>query len=139
MELAGAIHRRLGIVRHHDHRLAGVPAEALKNSQDILRRPRVQIARRLIGHDEGGIGDQGPGNGHALLLPAGHLVRAVVSAIRDGKYHVYAVTNVEEGIELLTGVSAGGAGGGDGYPEGSVYARVDATLRRFWEVIRKTS
>lgn len=66
------------------------------------------------------------------------LRKDVVQAIAAGSFHVYAVQTVEEGIELLTGVPAGEPVGDDGYTEGSVYASVDATLRRYWEIMRKT-
>lgn len=35
------------------------------------------------------------------------LKEEVVHAVRDNKFHVYAVGHVEEGIEILTGISAG--------------------------------
>ncbi len=31
----------------------------------------------------------------------------VIQAVKDGKFHIYAVSNVDEGIEILTGVPAG--------------------------------
>ena len=41
----------------------------------------VQVAGGLIRGDEGGVGDQGPGDGHPLLLAAGELARVVVLAV----------------------------------------------------------
>ncbi len=52
----------------------------------------------------------------------------VVEATRSGQFHVWAVRTVDEGIEILTGVRAGAAGDGDGYPEGSINGRVAARL-----------
>ena len=31
----------------------------------------------------------------------------IVSAVKNGKFHIYAVSNIDEGIEILTGVPAG--------------------------------
>lgn len=69
-------------------------------------------------------------NVDALMLRGG-----VVDAIRDGRFHVYAATTVEEGIELLTGVPAGTPRQGEPYPEGTVFARVEAKLDRFYEAL----
>ena len=44
----------------------------------------------------------------------------VVEAIREGKFHVYAVKTIDEGLEILTGVTAGEADDSGAFPEGSV-------------------
>ena len=44
----------------------------------------------------------------------------VVQAIREGKFHVYAVKTIDEGLEILTGVTAGEADDTGAFPEGSV-------------------
>jgi predicted ATP-dependent protease len=66
----------------------------------------------------------------------------VVAAIEAGSFHVYAVATIEDGIELLTGVAAGfssqrGADGGGDFPEGTVFAKAEATLRRFHAAVRE--
>jgi len=71
-----------------------------------------------------------PTNVDALMLR-----QDVVDAIAQHRFHVYVVNSVEEGVELLTGVPAGTASGGNPYPEGSVFARVEATLGRFYEAL----
>ena len=35
------------------------------------------------------------------------LKKPVVDAVREGKFHVWAIRNVDEGIQILTGVKAG--------------------------------
>ena len=54
----------------------------------------------------------------------------VVEAVRRGKFHIYAVSTVDEGIELLTGVKAGRPDRKGGYPAGTVNALVKARLRQ---------
>ena len=49
---------------------------------------------------------------HLMLRPA------VVRAVREGKFHIYAIQRVEEGIELLTGLPAGRRG-----PDGRLHRR----------------
>ena len=56
----------------------------------------------------------------------------VVKAIDAGQFHLWAVDRIEEGIEVLTGVPAGGTRGADGkYPEGTVFRRVEDRLEVF--------
>ncbi len=64
-----------------------------------------------------------------VLIPASnvkHLMLAprVVEAVRDGRFHVYPVHTVDEGIELLTGMPAGERRPDGTYPEGTVNRRV---------------
>ena len=48
----------------------------------------------------------------------------VVDAVREGRFNVWAVRTVDEGIEILTGTPAGTPDGDGRYPAGSVNARV---------------
>ena len=61
----------------------------------------------------------------------------VVQAVKDGKFHVYAVHSIDEGIEVLTGVSAGERDPDGHYPEGSINGRVEKKLRQFSEQLRQ--
>jgi lon-related putative ATP-dependent protease len=61
----------------------------------------------------------------------------VVDAVRDGRFHVYAVDTVEEGIEILTGVPAGEKGEEGKFPEDTVFGRVDRRLREMAEVLKE--
>ncbi|MBI4704360.1 MAG: AAA family ATPase [Deltaproteobacteria bacterium] len=63
------------------------------------------------------------------------LRRDVVEAIASGRFHVYAIDTVEEGLEMLTGVPAGWPGEGGSYAPSSVYGAVQARLERFREAM----
>ncbi|MGA8037494.1 MAG: AAA family ATPase [Candidatus Acidiferrales bacterium] len=52
----------------------------------------------------------------------------VVRAVADGKFHLYPVQNVSQGIEILTGERAGKRDGAGKFEAGSVFAKVDARL-----------
>jgi len=52
------------------------------------------------------------------------LRKDVVAAVRAGQFHVWAVSNVDEGVEILTGVAAGQADARRRYPVGTVNRRV---------------
>ncbi|MEZ4220970.1 MAG: ATP-binding protein [Polyangiaceae bacterium] len=83
----------------------------------------VCVARGLTG-------DQG------VIIPASNidnlvLREDVVQAVRDAKFAVYAVTTVDEALELLTGESAGVADEDGQFPEGTINARVLDQLVEF--------
>jgi predicted ATP-dependent protease len=59
----------------------------------------------------------------------------VVEAIAAGRFHVYLVSTVEEGIELLTGVAAGVADADGHYPESTVFRAAEMRLKRFHQAM----
>lgn len=63
----------------------------------------------------------------------------VVEAIRAKKFHIWAVSTIDEGIEILTGVSAGERGRDGKFPEGTVNYLVDRRLREFAECLKEIS
>ena len=62
------------------------------------------------------------------------LRRDVVEAVQKGKFHIYPVTTVEEGIEILTGMKAGELQEDGSYPEGTLFRQVDDKLKEMAEV-----
>ncbi len=61
----------------------------------------------------------------------------VVEAVSKGLFHIYAVKDVDEGIEILTGVPAGKKLPDGTYPEGTVNALVFGKLRKFAETVER--
>lgn len=61
----------------------------------------------------------------------------VIEAVKRGKFHIYQVKTIEEGIELLTGLPAGSRKEKGEYQENTVYGRVAKKLRRFMEMAVK--
>ena len=59
----------------------------------------------------------------------------VLEAVRQGKFHIYAVKTIDEGIEILTGVPAGEAGADDEYPSGSIHRLVATKLKEYTETL----
>lgn len=53
----------------------------------------------------------------------------VVDAVREGRFHIWSVASIEQGIELLTGKKAGSRRKDGTYPKGSIYALVDQRLK----------
>jgi predicted ATP-dependent protease len=61
----------------------------------------------------------------------------VLDAVREGKFHIYAVSSIDEGIEILTGAPAGEHEPGAPYLEGTVHFLVEARLREMAEKARE--
>jgi lon-related putative ATP-dependent protease len=78
---------------------------------------------------------------HGVIIPVAnvaHLMlrRDVESAVAAGKFSVWAVSTVDEALELLTGKQAGVRGTDGAYPAASVNGRVDAGLAALAESAR---
>lgn len=65
------------------------------------------------------------------------LKEKVVDAVRNGKFHIYAVKTIDEGIELLTGVKAGLRRSDGTFEEDSVSFKVDKNLKAMAEKLRE--
>ncbi len=80
-------------------------------------------------------GEQGviipEGNVDDLMLP-----EEVVEAVRDGKFHIWAVKTVEEGIEILSGMPAGTPDEEGNYPEGTLFHLVQQRLSELREKLK---
>jgi predicted ATP-dependent protease len=60
----------------------------------------------------------------------------IVAAVDAGKFHIYAISTVDEGIELLTGIPAGRPDRDTRYLEGTINARVSQMLRLYSDRVR---
>ena len=122
--------------------LSGLPInQGLAVTGSLDQQGRVQAiggaTRKIEGFFEvckarGLTGSQG------VLVPASNvrnlvLKREVVDAVDAGRFSVYAVESVEQGIELLTGVPAGEPDENGDYPAGTVNALVMAALAQMTE------
>jgi predicted ATP-dependent protease len=98
------------------------------------------VTRKIEGfydicRERGLTGEQG------VLVPAANvknlmLKEEVVEAVRAGRFHVWAVSHIDEGIELLTGRAAGERQADGTYPEGTVHRLVQDRLRKYAEQVR---
>lgn len=74
--------------------------------------------------------------GQGVIIPASNvrhlmLKKEVVAAMEQGKFSVTAVDNVDEAVELLTGMPAGQRDEEGSYPADSINGRVELTLQTF--------
>lgn len=65
------------------------------------------------------------------------LKESVLRAVEEGRFHIYAVRTVEEGIELLTGIPAGARDDAGQYPADSVFGKAMACLKDYRNVMQK--
>ncbi|MFX1562609.1 MAG: Lon protease family protein [Promethearchaeota archaeon] len=63
----------------------------------------------------------------------------VIEAVRKGKFHIFAVETIDEGIELLTGIPAGKQQSDGTFPSGTINARVDERLQQMASTMRNFS
>ncbi|TAK34331.1 MAG: ATP-binding protein [Chloroflexota bacterium] len=85
---------------------------------------------------QGLTGDQG------VIVPRAnvkHLMlrEEVRRAVEEGKFRIWAVSTVEEGIEILTGLPAGELQADETYPVGTVNYHVDQQLRQFADRLKQ--
>ncbi len=78
-----------------------------------------------------------------VMIPASdvndlHLADEVIEAVRDGRFAVWAVETIEEGIEHLTGVAAGTQDENGDWSEGSVFDRCRQRLEEMARLFRNS-
>ena len=67
---------------------------------------------------------------HLVLRPD------VVQACADGRFHVYAIDNVTQGIEVLCGLPAGDRDSSGRFPAASIFGRVERRIIEIAERLR---
>ena len=88
-----------------------------------------------VGNGKGLTGEQG------VIIPHQNVKNLmlrdeVVEAVEAGKFHIYAVKTIDEGIEILTGVPSGEHKPNGDYPEGTVNYLVGRRLGELAESLR---
>jgi lon-related putative ATP-dependent protease len=82
--------------------------------------------------------DRGLDGSHSVLIPYQNvrnlsLSDEILKAIADGKFHIYPISNIDEGIELLTGVKFGKQLSDGSYEKGSINYLVYNKLKKYAE------
>jgi lon-related putative ATP-dependent protease len=85
--------------------------------------------------EKGITGDQG------VMIPKTNvknlmLRKEVIEAVKKGKFHIWAIDHVDQGIEILTGIPAGVKGKDNKYPEDSINGKVVMKLTEMAESFR---
>ena len=85
---------------------------------------------------------KGLSGSQGVMIPKDNLRNLVlkdelVEAAEGGRFHIYAVSTIDEGIEVLTGVPAGDLQPDGTYPEGTVHQLVEARLQQMAQTARE--
>ncbi len=65
------------------------------------------------------------------------LKEEVVESVKAGKFHIYSVNTIDQGIEILTEIKAGARRPDGTFEEGTVNYRVDKRLKEMAEKIKE--
>jgi predicted ATP-dependent protease len=79
-----------------------------------------------------------------VIIPQSNVNNLVLSgevrdAVREGNFHIYPIKTVDEGIELLTGKTAGTRGPRGSFPRQTFNARVEDQLREMANQVKNYS
>ena len=79
---------------------------------------------------------------HGVMIPVQNinnlqLSDEVVDAVKNKEFHIYAVSTIEEGIEVLTGVPAGKKDKEGNFPAGTINRLVYEKLKKYAKVCEK--
>ena len=78
---------------------------------------------------------------HGVMIPVQNVKNLqlsddVVDAVKNGLFHIYSVSTIEEGIEVLTGVPAGKKDKYGKFPAGTVNSLVYEKLKKYAELTK---
>jgi predicted ATP-dependent protease len=87
---------------------------------------------------------RGLNSDQGVLIPVANvknlmLRQDVIEAVIEKKFSIYPIENIEQGIEVLTGIPAGKMDEEGNYPEGTINQRVVAKLEQMAETQREYS
>ena len=79
---------------------------------------------------------------HGVIMPIQnvrnlHLSDEVIESVKEGKFHIYAISKIEQGIEILTGVPAGTKGKDGKFPAGTINYLAYEKLSKYAESAQK--
>ena len=120
--------------------LSGVPIkQSLAVTGSVNQRGEIQAIGGVNEKIEGFFDlckARGLSGAQGVIIPATnvrHLMlrQDVVDAVRASQFRIYAVETIDQGIAILTGVSAGEPDASGNFPEGSVNQKVEARLVDF--------
>ena len=76
---------------------------------------------------------------HSVMIPIQNqknlnLSNEVVDAVKNGLFHIYAISTIDEGIELLTGVPAGKKDASGNFPAGTINYLAYEKLKKYADI-----
>ena len=82
---------------------------------------------------------RGLNGSHGVMIPVQNvdnlqLSDEIIEAVKNKQFHIYAISTIEEGIEVLTGVPAGRKDKNGNFPAGTVNYLVHEKLKRYAKI-----
>jgi lon-related putative ATP-dependent protease len=126
--------------------ISGIPLkQGIAVTGSVNQRGEVQpiggVSQKIAGffdvcRAKGLTGDQG------VMIPQRNvrnlmLREDIVAAVEEGKFHIYPVSAIDHGIEVLTGMEAGELQEDGAYPDGTINYMVDKRLRELADKLRE--
>ncbi|SMB94212.1 lon-related putative ATP-dependent protease [Desulfonispora thiosulfatigenes DSM 11270] len=63
----------------------------------------------------------------------------IIEAVKEGKFSIYAIDDIKQGIEILTGQTAGTKDSTGRYPEGTLYHKIELRLEKYRKELNCTN
>ena len=129
----------------HQGVLAYVAAQEYSSVEEILEEAREKGEQPFVvildniqdPHNLGAIIRTAHNAGaHGVIIPKQNvhnlnLSTEVVEAVKSGQFHIYAISTIEEGIEILTGVPAGKKDENGKFPAGTINFLAYERLKKY--------
>jgi lon-related putative ATP-dependent protease len=126
--------------------LAGVPLnQGIAVTGSVSQKGEIQpiggVNEKIEGffevcREKGLTGSQG------VIIPEANvkdlmLKKKVIEAVREGRFHIYPIKHIEEGLEILTSKKAGKKKKDGSYPKGTLNARIEAKLKALNDIVKE--
>ena len=120
--------------------LSGVPIkQSIAVTGSVNQKGEVQAIGGVTDKIEGFFKickEKGLNKENGVLIPTSNvknltLSNEIVEAVKKGEFHIYPISTIDEGIEILTGVEAGQMDEKGNYPEGSINYLVSQKLEKY--------
>jgi lon-related putative ATP-dependent protease len=125
--------------------LSGLPIkQGIAVTGSVSQKGEIQpvggVTRKVEGFfdickHKGFTGDQG------VLIPEKNirnlmLKQEVIDAVKTGQFHLWPISSIEEGVEILTGIESGRLQPDGTYPEGTVFGKADERLQEIAKIVK---
>ena len=128
--------------------LSGIPInQALAVTGSVNQKGEIQPIGGVNNKIEGFFQickSRGLDGSHGVIIPHQNvknlnLSDEVIEAVKNGEFNIYAISNIEEGIEILTGVPAGKKDPNGNFPAGTVNYLAYEKLKKYAEISRNNN
>jgi lon-related putative ATP-dependent protease len=126
--------------------LAGVPIfQGIAVTGSISQKGEIQAVGGVTRKVEGFFDickKKGLNGRQGVIIPAKNvenlmLKQEVVESVKEGRFHIWPISTMEDGVEILTGMKAGALKPDGSYPKNTLFRKVDERLLELAEIASK--